>query len=476
MERLMLWPANPAASLLALWLISQVFLYAARVPMHKALDEVGRLLGGALRICARWCRGMAAAVARRDREMILEMGKGDLEAKVGREFHRIEGAFAKELARYPDLHRKIDDAVSKVDADFQECASSAPAAPGWSDAVAAVAKMPQGSDSVVKKVLEEIHKSAVAGEKKALADFRDATGKRHKILGAMAPAWKELSKLASEVAKAVSGALEATKRIDGYMASYEKVRAGDGKEVRALGWISTQLFVVSVLVLAVAMGGAFVNFNLIALPMSELVPSGSRIGGMPVSTVAALVVVLMEVAAGVFAMEMLGITSFFPKLELLPRSRRRMILAVALGGLFMLACIEASLAVLREQIVESGNALKASLSGISPQVADPATSRIPVIGQAVLGFILPWILAMVAVPLETLISTGGHMVLSVVTGLLHLGGMVARLGGHVMKYLLAAMRHLYDIYIVLPLQAEKLVNNGKPAAPTGVPLRQEVRR
>src|SRR5229473_3805437 len=177
--------------------------------------------------------------------MILEMGKGDLEAKIGREFHRIEGAFAKELSRYPDLHRKIDDAVTKVDTDFQECASSAPAAPGWSEAVTAVAKMPPSGDRVVKKVLEEIHKSAVSGEKKALQDFRDATAKRHKILGAMAPVWKELTKLASEVAKAVSGALESTKRIDGYMVSFEKVRAADAKAIRSLGWSSTQLFVVS---------------------------------------------------------------------------------------------------------------------------------------------------------------------------------------------------------------------------------------
>jgi hypothetical protein len=476
MEHLYLWPTNPAASLLALWVISQIFLYFARAPMHRAFRGLSRLLGGAFRIAARWCRGMAQIVARRDHEMIVDMGKGDLEAKIGREFHRIEGAFAKELARYPDLHRKIDDAVTKVDADFQECATSAPEAPGWTEAVSAVAKMPPNGDGVVKKVLEEIQKSAVAGEKKALQEFRDATAKRHKILGAMAPAWKELTKLASEVAKAVSGALESTKRIDGYMVSFEKVRAADAKAIRSLGWSSTQLFVVSLLVLAVAMGGAFVNFNLIALPMSELVPSGSRIGGMPVSTVAALVVVLMEVAAGVFAMEMLGITSFFPKLELLPKSRRRMILTVSLGGLFMLACIESSLAILREQIVESSSALRQSLAGAAA-VTETASSRIPVIGQAVLGFILPWILAMVAVPLETMISTGGHIVLSALTGLLYLGGMIARLGGHLMKYMLEAARHVYDIYIVIPLQIEKITSTSRATpTPPSVALRPEVRR
>jgi len=198
------------------------------------------------------------------------------------------------------------------------------------------------------------------------------------------------------------------------------------------------------------------------------VPSGSRIAGMPVATVAALVIVLMEIAAGVFAMEMLGITSFFPKLELIPRSRRRIILVVAVGGLLMLACIEASLAILREQIVESSTALKASLAGVKEHpVARTATSRIPVIGQAVLGFILPWILAMVAVPLETMISTGGHIVLSAVTGVMHLGSMVCRLGGHGMRYLCEAARHVYDIYIVIPLQIERMVTSGSRQGTVG---------
>src|SRR3954468_453239 len=464
MERFYFWPANPAASLFALWVLSQIFLYAARVPMHRALREMGRMLGGAFRIGARWCRGLAAVASKRDHEMIVEMGKGDTEAKIGREFHRIEGAFAKELARYPELHRKLDDVVTKIDADFQECATAAPAAPGWTEAVAAVAKLPPNMDSTVKKVMEEIQKSAVAGEKKALQEFRDATSKKHKILSSMAPAWKELQKLATDVARAVTGALESTKRIDGFMASYEKVRAADSKAIRALGWNATQLFVVSLLVMAVALGGAFVNFNLIALPMSELVPSGSRIAGMPVSTVAALVIVLMEIAAGVFAMEMLGITSFFPKLELLPKSRRRIVLVVAVGGLLMLACIESSLAILREQIVESSTALKASLAGAAAHpVAQTASSRIPVVGQAVLGFILPWILAMVAVPLETMISTGGHIVLSAVAGVLYGLGMVCRLGGHGMRYLCEGARHLYDIYIVIPLQIERLVSSGSRA-------------
>ena len=51
-------------------------------------------------------------------------------------------------------------------------------------------------------------------------------------------------------------------------------------------------------------------------------------------------------------------------------------------------------------------------------VSEASTSRIPVIGQAVLGFVLPWILAMVAIPLEMLLDSGRHVVAALAAGLL----------------------------------------------------------
>ena len=87
------------------------------------------------------------------------------------------------------------------------------------------------------------------------------------------------------------------------------------------------------------------------------------------------------------------------------------------------------------------------------------------VGQAVLGFILPWILAMVAVPLETLITTGGHIFLTLTAGILALVGTVARLLGHGSRYLVEGARHLYDIYIVIPLQIERLASGARPSIP-----------
>jgi hypothetical protein len=210
------------------------------------------------------------------------------------------------------------------------------------------------------------------------------------------------------------------------------------------------------LVLGIALGGAFINFQLIALPMSELVPAGARIGGIPVSTISALVIVLMEAAVGFFIMDMLGITDLFPKLAGIPASKRRVILGLALCGLFFLASVESSLAILREKIVEADAVLKLALADSTEAVVSEAsTSRIPVIGQAVLGFILPWILAMVAIPLEMLLDSGRHVVAALAAGLISAFGNLARVLSHATRSVFSMLPNLYDVYISIPLRIER---------------------
>jgi hypothetical protein len=192
--------------------------------------------------------------------------------------------------------------------------------------------------------------------------------------------------------------------------------------------------------------------------MSELVPAGARVGGVPVSTVSALVLVLMEAALGIFIMDMLGITELFPKLGTIPRSRRRMILGLGLLGLFFLASVESSLAILREQIVEAESALKLSLAGEESRIVQSASqSSIPIVGQAVLGFILPWILALVAVPLEMFLDSGRHVLGSVTVAALRLAGGIAGGVAHVSRHLTGMIANVYDVYIAIPLRIESMI-------------------
>src|SRR5262249_47854594 len=328
----------------------------------------------------------------------------------GREISRVDSAFSERLGQYSGLQRRLDDLLVKLEKDYADCAETPPRVPGWATAGQASAQIPTPGDANVQKVLESIRESSEDAEERALKQHRDDTARPHKLLGAMASCWKDVRDLMARVSETVAAAIEATTRIHGYVEEYEKVSVQEEAATRALTFSATKLFAVSALVLGVALGGAFVNFQLIALPMSELVPAGARIGGLAVAMVSALVIVVVETALGLFVLGLLGITDPLPEPAALPASRRGLMLRAPLTGLFFLACVESSLAVLRESIAEADAALRLSLADDGTRaVVQASSSKIPVIGQAVLGFVLPWILAMVAIPLEMLLDSGRHV-------------------------------------------------------------------
>jgi hypothetical protein len=449
------WPDHPTASLFVIWLVSSLFLWAARAPMLQMLRGLGEALQRGFESGAVRCRELAGSLRERSRESLLAAGTLELQGKLDREFHRIDEGFSKKLEKYAGLHRRLDDLLLELDADYKQCGEAPPELPGWTSAVESIANIPAG-DPNVHKVLEGIRKSLHDAERKALQSYREESGRRHKILGRMSGAWRDVRSLMTRMKDAVSRALETATRINGYVEEYEKLHHEREEAARARVYSAFKLFAVSLIVLGIAAGGAFINFQLIALPMSELVPAGARIGGVPVATVSALVIVLMEAAVGFFLMDMLGITDLFPKLAGVPAERRRLILAIAFFGLFFLASVESSLAILREQIVAADAALKLALAGSAETaVTEASQSQIPVIGQAVLGFILPWILAMVAIPLEMLLDSGRHVFAAAVAGSLALAGALLGALGHVLNTVFQMLPNLYDVYVAVPLRIER---------------------
>jgi hypothetical protein len=463
MESVIIWPEQPLLSLFAIWLLSVIFLWAAREPMRGLIQSLGGGLDQGLRAIAEWCRSVAAELRKRSRASLLAAGSLDAQARLDREFHRIDTTFSESLGKYSKLHRRLDDLLLDLDTEHRKCGEAPPEVPGWTAAVETIAGIPMAGDPNIQKVLEGIKKSSQDAERKALQAYRDDTARRHKTLGGMAPHWKVIRSLMGRMQDSVSKALESIRHIDGYVDEYQKIRDDQDSAARALNYSATKLFFIALLVLGVALGGAFVNFQLIALPMSELVPAGARIGDIPVSTVSALVIVLMEAAVGIFIMEMLGITDLFPKLAGIPSSRRRLILGLCLGGLFFLASVESSLAVLREQIVEADAALKLSLAGPEAAAVHQASSSlIPVVGQAVLGFVLPWILAMVAIPLEMLLDSGRHVAAALMVLLLQAAGTLAAVVGHLSMHLTKILVQIFDVYISIPLRLERMLRSQHP--------------
>lgn len=456
MESLYLWPEQPALSILLLWIVSTVFLWAARAPMLQMLRGLGDALHQGFASLADACARGATRIHERSQDALLAAGTLELQGKLDREFHRIDKGFSQKLEQYAGLHRRLDDLLLELDADYEQCGEAPPEVPGWAGALESVANLPPNGDPNVQKVLEGIRKSMQDTGKKALQAYRDESARRHKTLGAMSAGWREVRGLMGRMKDSVARALETATRINGYVDEYEKLRSEREEAARLRTASAMKLFVVSLLVLGIAVGGAFINFQLIALPMSELVPAGARIGGVPVATVSALVIVLMEIAVGFFLMDMLGITDLFPKLAGIPAERRRLILVIAFLGLFFLAAVESSLAILREQIVEGDAALKLALAGTNETViAEASESRIPVVGQAVLGFVLPWILAMVAIPIEMLLDSSRHVIAWLATVALQAAGALARFLAHATQATFGILPHVYDAYVCVPLRIER---------------------
>jgi hypothetical protein len=456
MESLYLWPDQPGFSVLLLWIGSTLFLWAARAAMLQMLHGLGDALQNGFSSLALRCTAVAAKIRDRSQEALLAAGTLELQGKLDREFHRIDQGFTQKLEKYAGLHRRLDDLLLELDADYKQCGEAPPEVPGWTGALESVANLPANGDPNVQKVLEGIRKSMVETGKKALQSYRDESAQRHKTLGAMSAGWRDVRSLMERMKDSVAKALETSTRINGYVDEYEKLHTDREEAARARTYSAMKLFVISILVLGIAVGGAFINFQLIALPMSELVPAGARIAGVPVSMVSALVIVLMEVAVGFFLMDMLGITDLFPKLAGIPAERRRLILVIAFLGLFFLASVESSLAILREQIVDADSALKLALAGTNETVvAQASQSHIPVVGQAVLGFVLPWILAMVAIPIEMMLDSSRHVLAWLATLGLQAVGALAGVLAHAVKAIFGILPNLYDAYVCIPLRVER---------------------
>jgi len=100
--------------------------------------------------------------------------------------------------------------------------------------------------------------------------------------------------------------------IDRHLDEYRDIVRGTDRSIQVLSSSSLVQFFVSAFVLAVAVGGAAINFSLIARPMAEMVGGTSFIGSFRTADIAALVIILVEISMGLFLMESLRITRLFP--------------------------------------------------------------------------------------------------------------------------------------------------------------------
>ncbi len=454
-DMLVIWPKMPAVSILMWAAILVVLMYLARTPAHQSIAAMSRVVSNAFRMAAKSLLIAEERLVKRNREVLLASGMEACERSIEREFHRMDAVIKRDLSGYPALNRSISDLVAKIDEDYTQCAEIPPAPSSWVNAVEAVAKIKNTGDTVTGKVLTDIKSTINEQHRDAMEEYRKSTSERHTVLGKLSPYWRDMVSKMDTVGKTINGIQERSGMIDKKMKEFEDLKANVDRASRTLASSSVTQFVVSGLVLLIAIGGAAINFNLIALPMSEMVGGGSYIGPYKTSSIAAMVIIMVEAAMGLYLMEALRITNLFPVIGSMNDRMRIRMLIVTFSILFILASVEASLAYMRDMIAADTAALRQSLATTGTVTA--AGSWIPTAGQMVMGFILPFALTFVAIPLESFVQSSRTVIGIIAAWFLRAFSFTLRLCGWFVRNSGKVFIALYDLMIFPALRIERLV-------------------
>ena len=443
------WPALSAVILLVLLVAA---LYLARDTAHQAIHAATDALARGFRLASHSVAQAQERLRARNRAVLLAGGREAKERLVEREFARVGDTVRKDLAGYPDMHRRLSEAIQRIEEDQQKAVEVPPEAPGWAQAVKVVADL--DARNAGADILADIHKSMVKAHDEAMDDYRKASSERHALLRRMMPDWRQIQEALGQVNKSVTSVLQRSLTIDRHMEEYEAIVRGEDRAVSVLSSSSMVYFFISALVLAVATAGAAINFTLIARPMAEMVGGTNFIGAFRTADIAALVIIMVEISMGLFLMESLRITRLFPVIGALSDKIRVRMMFTTFSILLLMASIEAGLAYMREVLLLDELATSQLLRGDNAAALVNSHLWITTAAQMGMGFILPFALVFVAIPLETFVHSLRTVVGLAGIATLQALALLLRLLGNGCRQLGALAQRLYDLPLFVPLWVE----------------------
>jgi hypothetical protein len=442
------WPPLSAVILLMLLVTA---LYLARGTAHQAIHAIAVALSRGLRLASHSVAHAEERLGTRNREVLLAAGREAKERIVEREFVRVGDTVRKDLANYPDMHRRLSEAIIRIEEDQEKAVEVPPEAPGWAQAVEVVANLDARNAGV--DILSDIHKSMVKAHGEVMEDYRKASSERHSLLRRMMPDWRLIQETLGRVNKSVESVIARSMTIDRHMEEYDAIVRGEDRAVSVLSSSSIVYFFVSALVLAVATAGAAINFTLIARPMAEMVGGTSFIGAFRTADIAALVIIMVEISRGLFLMESLRITRLFPVIGALSDKMRVRMIFITFVILLLMASVEAGLAYMREVLLQDELATSSLLRGDTVSAVN-GHLWITTAAQMGMGFILPFALVFVAIPLETFVHSLRTVMGLTVIGVLRALSLILRVGGNGSRHLGTLAQQMYDLPLFVPLWIE----------------------
>ncbi|MFN0314408.1 MAG: hypothetical protein ACKVQA_05150 [Burkholderiales bacterium] len=466
LNSLLIWPDRLLPSLFVLLVIAMPFMYAARHPVHALVRRLFRAFENPLRLASRWLFDVANRLRARNREVLFAHGGREAKLVIDREFERVTLLVQRDLEGYPALQRKIMDEITRIEEDYKKSGEVPPPPPEWVNAIQAIAAIKATGDGVVEDILATIRDSLDKIYNRVVAEYRAGYQERHGLLKRALPSWRSLGQTMSQVERSITGLHQSAVKIDSTVQKLEGIYSQGAKTEDSLTASASAQFFIASLVMLVAIGGAYVNYKLISLPMSAMVGGGDYITEtLSASEVSSMVIILFETLMGLFLMDAMRFTNLFPLGNLTEKMRRRMMWA-SLSILLVLAGFEVALAIMRDTIIASDVALKQSLAdATTAATASGWVTRIPTFGQMVLGFTLPFALAFVAIPLEHFVSTG-RIVLGALLVMAVRGGAISlRVGASLVRETGKIFVVTYDVFIFAPLAVERWIAKARDHAP-----------
>ena len=246
--------ASPFLSTFIWIILILVTMYLARRPFHRCMASFSRIVRNSLRLFAASVKLAEKRLNDRNRDVLLSAGRQHAERCVEREFERISTAVQRNLEGYPQLQRRLNESLVKLDEDYRNSVEVPQTLPDWIKVIKAIASIRPASDPIVSNMLDDIHQTISNQHLKALEQHRIDASKRHAILNKMLPVWRSMKKTLGGLEKSLSDLNFRANRIDGYIDNYEQIREQTDAAMGTLSSSSLTQFFISGAVLLVALG------------------------------------------------------------------------------------------------------------------------------------------------------------------------------------------------------------------------------
>ncbi len=469
LQPFMLFPDKPALSYTLIYLGVSFILWLARNAVHQFMNQLLASIANLKQRIADDLSKYAQRVAQRGKELATEYffkeSERDIEKGHGKLAHRVE----KGLSVFPEMQQEALAMVNRMNQAFHDAKKPYKQEKHitltWleKEIKTHTDKVGLTSDEAkrVGKALRRIE-TKLCKELKAHGRVQANEAKqRLKVLNKQNTPLNKLQKLINQLVKRVSHVEHGVKNIEEKLEAYYEFRKNDDKATRAAHQSVMSRFLIALFFVVIAAGGATLNFFLIERPLSEIVGGSGLVMGIEVSQMGALMIIMLEIAAGVFLMETLGLSHLLPAVERWDADVKKKV-AIATGTLLLaLAGVEAGLALLREMLVANDQGTMNMLIGsdASADMADAFAGWGPMAVQAVMGFVIPLILALVALPLEILFHVGRIVVQYVWSVLIALLAYLVQVLSQLLLLVMNVILSFYDLLIFFWVIVEGWVKN-----------------